>query len=97
MRAMVKISPFTRALYLWFLNLIQVATPFFLHHGPLGRGLLPPLRPQLVQSHLLKCLWNDFLIFYSMGYGSTSILNTSTTGVLVECVCILFSIENQSY
>ena len=57
---------------------------------PLGQGVLPLLRPQLVQSHLLKCLWNDFLIFSSLGYGSTSILNNSTTGSSIVCMYFVF-------
>ena len=56
----------------------------------------------LVQSPLPKCLRNDFLIFYSLGYrnptcvcilsllDSTSMLNTSTTGSSIVCMYFVF-------
>ena len=56
----------------------------------------------LVQSPLLKCLRNDFLIFSSLRYGSptcvcilslfdsTSMLNTSTTGFSIVCMYFVF-------
>ena len=42
-RALVKISPFTRALYIWFLYLILVAIPFT-PSDTLGQGVLSTSR-----------------------------------------------------
>ena len=59
----------------------------------------------LVQSPLPKCLRNDFLIFSSLGKGSstcvcisslfdsTSMLNTSTKGSSIVCMCFVFYLK----